>query len=169
MHPVFRIHGNSGRQLLKKSVGRFPFDQVYSRDNDEWFAGASLNMSYNALDRHVENGLGATIALIHDSAATSTIDRISYFELLESVKLLAGYLKVNGLTSSSKVLIYMPAIPQAVIAMLACARIGATHVVVFGGFAAPELAIRLQDSQSDVILTANYGLEAGKKIDYLKF
>jgi propionyl-CoA synthetase len=145
-----------------------PFDQIYSRSKDEWFAGAELNMAYNALDRHVENGLGKNIALIHDSAAMNTVSKFSYDELLQSVKLLAGYLRENGVSSVSKVLIYMPAIPQAVIAMLACARIGAMHTVVFGGFAAPELAVRIQDSESDVILTASYGLENTKKIDYLK-
>jgi propionyl-CoA synthetase len=156
------------RAAAAEIAWKTPYDQVYSRSRDEWFAGGELNMAYNALDRHVEKGNGHHLALIYDSAATNTICKFSYAELLASVKLLAGYLRNNGISSSSKVLIYIPAIPQAVIAMLACARIGAVHTVVFGGFAARELAVRLQDSKSDVIITASYGLENTRKIDYLK-
>ena len=125
-------------------------------------------MCYNTLDRHVINGKGSATALVHDSPATISTTKFTYNQLLESVQILAGLLRSNGIDHTSKVLIYMPAIPQAVVSMLACARIGATHVVVFGGFASPELALRLQDSRADAILAASYGLEPGKTIDYLE-
>ncbi len=107
-----------------------------------WFAGGEINTCYNALDRHVEAGNGAPTALIYDSPVTDTKARYSYAELLDEVSTFAGALAARGVSRGSRVIIYMPMIPQTVVAMLACARIGAIHSVVFGGFAADELPPR---------------------------
>ena len=104
-----------------------------------WFKNSLINMCYNCVDKHVNNGSGNNIAIIHDSPVTSTISKITYNELLDSVKRFAGVLKEHGVTKGDKVMIYMPNIPEAATAMLACSRIGAIHVVVFGGFAPAEL------------------------------
>ena len=112
-----------------------------------WFAGGVLNSCYNALDLHVENGRGEQVALIYDSPVTSTIKKFSYRELRDTVARCAGGLKKIGIGKGDRVVIYMPMIPEAVIAMLACARIGAIHSVVFGGFASKELARRINDDQ----------------------
>ena len=110
-----------------------------------WFSGGILNTCYNALDRHVVNGRGDQPALIYDSAVTDTVVTYTYRELLDEVARFAGVLDRAGVGKGDRVVVYMPMIPQAVIAMLACARIGAIHSVVFGGFAAKELANRIDD------------------------
>ncbi|MBN2569307.1 MAG: propionyl-CoA synthetase [Deltaproteobacteria bacterium] len=132
----------------------------------KWFSGGELNTCYNALDYHVENGRGDQAAIIYDCPVTSTIRRITYKELLESVAKFAGILSALGVEKEDTVIIYMPMIPEAVVAMLACARIGAVHSVVFGGFAPNELAIRVDDAKPKVIVSASCGIEGKKVIPY---
>ncbi|EXF24544.1 propionyl-CoA synthetase [Nesterenkonia sp. AN1] len=132
-----------------------------------WFPDARLNLSYNCLDRHVEAGRGDQAALIYDSAVTGTVHSYSYAELTAEVAQCAGMLTELGVGAGDRVIIYLPMIPQAPIAMLACARIGAVHSVVFGGFAAKELASRIDDASPDVLLTATGGIEPTRKVEYL--
>ncbi|MFW0792418.1 propionyl-CoA synthetase [Gordonia sp. CPCC 205515] len=132
-----------------------------------WFPDASLNTAYNALDRHVAAGNGDRAALIWDSAMVGTTRTYSYAELLDQVSRFAGVLAGHGVSAGDRVVIYMPMIPEAAIAMLACARIGAVHSVVFGGFAAPELATRIDDAEPVAIVTASGGLEPGRTVEYL--
>lgn len=132
-----------------------------------WFQDGALNLSVNALDRHVDAGRGEDIALIFDSAMTGQVSRFSYRELRDHTAQFAGALRQRGVGHGDRVIVYMPMIPEAVIAMLACARIGAVHSVVFGGFAATELATRLADTGAKVIVTASGGLEPGKQVDYV--
>jgi len=131
-----------------------------------WFAGGRLNTCYNALDRHVEAGRGEQTALIHDSPVTDTIRHYSYRELRDTVARLAGVLQAHGVASGDRVIIYMPMVPEAAMAMLACARIGVIHSVVFGGFSSAELAKRIDDAQPKMILSASCGIEPGRVIEY---
>ena len=131
-----------------------------------WFRGGELNTCYNALDFHIDNGLGDQLAMIYDSPVTNTIKKYTYSELRDEVALFAGALANQGVQKGDRVIIYMPMIPPAVIAMLACARIGAVHSVVFGGFAAKELAVRIDDAKPKVIVTASCGIEVKKVIPY---
>jgi len=131
-----------------------------------WFAGGRFNTCYNALDRHVENGRADQAALIYDSPVTGTVRSYSYRELRDLVAGFAGALRAQGVKTGDRVIVYMPMVPEAAIAMLACARIGAVHSVVFGGFAAPELAKRIDDAQPVLIVSASCGIEAGRIIEY---
>ena len=131
-----------------------------------WFVGGEFNTCYNAVDRHVESGRGDQAAIIHDSPITDSKRTISYNELLDQVSRFAGVLAQHGAKKGDRVIIYMPMIPEAAIAMLACARIGAIHSVVFGGFAANELATRIDDAKPDLIVTASCGIEPGRVIAY---
>ncbi len=131
-----------------------------------WFVGGEFNTCYNAIDRHVEAGRGDQAAIIHDSPITDSKRSISYNELLDQVSRFAGVLARHGAKKGDRVIIYMPMIPEAAIAMLACARIGAIHSVVFGGFAANELATRIDDAKPDIIVTASCGIEPGRVIAY---
>ncbi len=139
-----------------------PATGVYGR----WFAGAKLNTCYNALDRHVARGRGGQAALIYDSPVTATVASYSYEEMLFEVATLAAILQDFGVGKGDRVIIYMPLVPEAVFAMLACARIGAVHSVVFGGFAAKELAKRIDDAKPKVILSASCGIEPGRIVKY---
>ncbi|MDA9855344.1 propionyl-CoA synthetase [Paracoccaceae bacterium] len=132
----------------------------------EWYTDSLVNTCYNAVDRHVENGRAAQIALIYDSPITGTKDFITFQQLRDKTALLAGALLAKGVTKGDRVIIYMPMVLEAVIAMLACARIGAIHSVVFGGFAANELAVRIDDAQPKAILAASCGMEPGRIIAY---
>ncbi|MBN1636176.1 MAG: AMP-binding protein, partial [Deltaproteobacteria bacterium] len=132
----------------------------------QWFKGGKLNTCYNVLDYHVENGRGDQAAIIYDSPLTETIKSISYRELLDAVAKFAGVLKSLGVEKGDRVVIYMPMIPETVTAMLACARIGAVHSVVFGGFAPNELAIRIDDAKPKVMLSASCGIEPKGPISY---
>ena len=125
-----------------------------------------LNTCYNALDRHVESGRANQPALIYDSPVTGTVETFTYRELLDRVARFAGVLAGQGVQKGDRVIIYMPMVPETVIAMLACARIGAIHSVVFGGFAAHELANRISDAQPKVIVSASCGIEFGRVIPY---
>jgi propionyl-CoA synthetase len=131
-----------------------------------WFPGGRLNTCFNALDRHVEAGRGAQAALIYDSPMTGQVRSFSFKELRDLVARFAGVLAGQGVRAGDRVVIYMPMVPEAVIAMLACARIGAIHSVVFGGFAARELATRLDDAKPKVIVAASCGLEPGRTVQY---
>ena len=132
----------------------------------QYFAGGTLNVSENCLDRHVDAGRGEQLALIWDSAMTGVVERITYRALRDRVARLAGALAARGVGYGDRVVIYMPMIPSAVVAMLACARIGAIHSVVFGGFAAAELAKRIEDAAPKAILSASCGLEPGRTVAY---
>jgi len=146
-----------------------PYTQVLD-DSDKpfyrWFKGGELNTCYNAIDYHVRMGRGDQLALIHDSPVTGTTEKITYRELLSSVSKFAGVLRSFGVKKGDTVIIYMPTIPQAAIGMLACARIGAVHSVVFGGFAPNELAVRIDDAKPKLILSASCGIEGKKVIEY---
>ena len=145
------------------------WDRVLDDSNPpfyRWFAGGSLNTCFNAVDRHVDAGRGEQVALIYDSPVTDTIRKITYRELQDSVAKLAGALAGLGVGKGDRVIIYMPVMPEAAMAMLACARLGAVHSVVFGGFAAPELATRIDDAQPKVILSASCGIEVQRVIPY---
>jgi propionyl-CoA synthetase len=143
------------KKIFDKSMG------LYGR----WFAGGVLNTCYNALDRHIATR-GNQLALIHDSPLTNTITKFTYAELLDEVKTLGAVMQDLGVAKGDRVILYMPMVPQAMIAMLACARIGAVHSVVFGGFAAKELATRIEDAQPKLILSASCGLEPGRIVKY---
>ncbi|MDR8020269.1 AMP-binding protein [Nesterenkonia aerolata] len=132
-----------------------------------WFPDGQLNVAYNALDRHVEAGRGEQPALIHDSATTGTQTTYTYSELTDEVARTAGMLAELGVGKGDRVIIYLPMVPQAPIAMLACARLGAVHSVVFGGFSARELASRIDDATPDVVLTASGGIEPKRRVEYL--
>jgi len=145
-----------------------PWESVFDESNAplyRWFAGARLNTCYNALDRHVERR-GEQAALIYDSPVTGNQQIYSYAELRDAVALFAGALKKLGAEKGDRIVIYMPMIPEAVIAMLACARIGTVHSVVFGGFAANELAARIDDAKPKLMVAASCGIEPGRIVDY---
>jgi propionyl-CoA synthetase len=131
-----------------------------------WFPDGELNTAWLALDFHVEQGRGAQTALIYDSPVTGTVRRFSYLELRDAVALCAGMLAGLGVCKGERVLLYMPMVPEAAIAMLACARLGAIHSVVFGGFAAHELAVRIDDATPSVVLTASCGIEIDRVLPY---
>jgi propionyl-CoA synthetase len=132
----------------------------------QWFTGAELNTCYNAIDIHVEQGRGDQLAIIYDSPVSDTKRTYTYAQLLEQVSKFAGVLKNQGVAKGDRVIIYMPMIPEAIIAMLACARLGAVHSVVFGGFAPNELATRIDDAKPKVIVSASCGIEGKKIIAY---
>ncbi len=132
----------------------------------KWFSDGEMNTCFNALDRHVANGLGESTALIYDSPVSQSKATYSYRELLDQVARFAGVLRDLGVQKGDRVVIYMPMIPQAVVAMLACARLGAVHSVVFGGFAAHELALRIEDAKPKVVVTASCGIEVNRVIEY---
>lgn len=132
----------------------------------EWFADAKVNTCWNAVDRHVEAGRGDQTAIIYDSPVTGTKEHISYSDLKFRVAGLAGALKAQGVSKGDRVIIYMPMVPQALEAMLACGRIGAVHSVVFGGFAANELAVRIDDATPKAVIAASCGIEPGRIVEY---
>ncbi len=142
---------------------------ILTTDEDglyRWYEGGKLNTCYLALDYHIEQGRGEQVALIYDSPVTQTKKQFTYIQMRDEVAHLAGILRGLGVTKGDRVIIYMPLVPEATFAMLACARLGAIHSVVFGGFAAHELAIRIDDATPKVILTASAGLEFDKIIEY---
>ncbi len=146
-----------------------PYDRVLDDSNPpfyKWFPGGELNTCYNALDVHIEKGFGDRTAVIYDSPVTDTIKKFSYSELRDRVAKVAGMLKALGVVKGGRVIIYMPMIPEALIGMLACARLGAIHSVVFGGFAPKELAVRIEDAKPTVILSASCGIEVKRVLQY---
>ncbi len=145
------------------------WDKVLDDSNKpfyRWFVGGETNSCYNALDYHIEKGRGDQYALIYDSPVTDTIKKFTYNELRDTVARFAGCLAAQGVTKGDRVIIYMPMIPEAAVAMLACARIGAIHSVVFGGFAAKELATRIEDAKPKVIVSASCGIEVKRVVEY---
>ncbi|CAG9809214.1 unnamed protein product [Chironomus riparius] len=146
------------------------YNQVLDNSNPpftKWFCGGYLNACYNCIDRHVANGNGNKVALIQDSPITNTIRRVTYSELLDTISRLAGGLKKLGVGKGDRVVIYMPLIPEVVIAMLATVRIGAVHSVVFGGFASSELSTRIEHAEPKVVISASCGVEPNKVIPYI--
>ncbi|MGO9140590.1 MAG: propionyl-CoA synthetase [Streptosporangiaceae bacterium] len=132
-----------------------------------WFADGALNTCFNALDRHVRDGRGDQAALIYDSPVTGTGRTLTYRQLLDEVARFAGVLRDLGTGAGDRVVIYMPMVPEAIVAMLACARLGAVHSVVFGGFAAPELAARIDDAAPKVVVSASCGIETSRVLEYM--
>ena len=146
-----------------------PWDKVFDAGAGvygRWFTGAECNTCYNALDRHVASGRADQVALIHDSPITGTIKKFTYAELLAEVNALASVLRDHDIGKGDRVILYMPMVTEAAIAMLACARLGAIHSVVFGGFAAKELATRIDDATPKLIVSASCGIEPGRFIAY---
>ncbi len=156
------------REAKQIDWDRFP-SKALSDENAplyEWFADGMVNTCHNAVDRHVTEGRAHDVAIIHDSPVTESRTEITYADLLGRVARLAGALKARGVTKGDRVVIYMPMIPEALEAMLACARIGAIHCVVFGGFAAHELAVRIDDCKPKAILAGSCGIEPGRVVAY---
>ncbi|WP_435229924.1 propionate-CoA ligase PrpE [Pseudopelagicola sp. nBUS_20] len=147
---------------------RAPSKALFTKDNDlyEWFADAKVNTCWNAVDRHVKAGRGDQIAIIYDSPIAACKREISFRQLRDRVASLAGALRAKGIEKGDRVIIYMPMVPEAIEAMLACTRIGAVHSVVFGGFAANELAVRIDDAKPKAIIAASCGLEPGRVVHY---
>jgi propionyl-CoA synthetase len=146
-----------------------PYEKVFDDSQKpfyRWFPGGELNTCYNAVDYHAENSRGPQTAIIYDSPVTDTITKITYTELRNLVSRFAGVLSSNGVKKGDTVILYMPMIPEALVAMLACARIGAIHSVVFGGFAPHELAIRIDDARPRLIISASCGIEGKKVLEY---
>jgi propionyl-CoA synthetase len=164
---------NNPEAFWKEQANALPWfkepEKVLSQDEHgihHWFADAKMNTSYMALDHHVENGRADQAAIIYDSPVTNTQKTYTFRELRDEVALCAGMLKELGVEKGDRVIVYMPMIPEAAIAMYACARLGAIHSVVFGGFAAPELAVRIDDAAPKVILSASCGIEIKRVIEY---
>ena len=156
-----------------KAADRIHWYRKWDRIRDDsrapfhkWFVGGTLNTCYNAVDLHIERGRGKQPALIYDSPVTNTTRILTYMQLRDAVARVAEGLKNNGIDKGDRVIIYMPMVPEAVIAMLACARIGAIHSVVFGGFAAKELATRIDDAKPKLIFSASCGIEVDRIIAY---
>ena len=146
----------------------FP-ETILSQDEHgfyRWFSGGKLNTSYLALDVHIEEGRGGQVAMIYDSPTTNTQQKFTFLELRDEVAKFAGGLKNLGVEKGDRVILYMPMVPEAAIAMLACARLGAVHSVVFGGFAPNELAVRIDDATPKVLVTASCGIEFARVIEY---
>jgi propionyl-CoA synthetase len=145
------------------------WDKVLDESNKpfyRWFTGGEVNTCYNAIDRHVSNGRGNQVALIYDSPVTQTTQSFTFQDLQTRIAKCAGALASLGVSKGDRVIIYMPMIPEAVIAMLATARLGAVHSVVFGGFASPELAARIDDAKPEIVVTASCGIEPGRLVAY---
>jgi len=147
-----------------------PWQKVLDNSNPpftKWYVGGYLNACYNSIDRHILAGRGAKVALIHDSPLTGTVRRVTYQELYDQIILLAGGLAKMGVVKGDRVVIYMPLIPETIIAMLAIVRLGAIHSVVFGGFAARELCSRIEHVEPKLVIASNVGVEPGKVVPYL--
>jgi propionyl-CoA synthetase len=170
---VYRRSLNDPEQFWADAARQIDWAEPWERVLDDsrapfyrWFAGGRLNTCFNALDRHVERGRAEQPALIYDSPLTGTTATFTYRELRDAVARFAGALAAEGVGRGDRVIVYMPMVPEAVIAMLACARLGAVHSVVFGGFAANELASRIEDARPKVIVSASCGLEPGRVVAY---
>jgi len=170
---IYRTSINDPEGFWGTAAAELEWQKPYDRVLDDthppfyrWFPGGELNICYNALDRHVAAGHGDRMALIYDSPVTDTIKSFTYTELTNAVAHFAGALAHFGVTRGDRIIIYMPMVPEAVIAMLACARIGAIHSVVFGGFAASELAKRIDDTKPKLVVSASCGIDGSKLIPY---
>src|ERR1044071_8249356 len=157
--------GEAARDITWFEQPKTVFDPnagIYGR----WFVGGVCNTCFNAVDRHVDGGRGDQAAIIYDSPLAGVKRSITYHRLLTETQVLAGMLRDLGVQKGDRVILYMPMVPEAAIGMLACARIGAIHSVVFGGFAPKELATRIEDCQPKLILTASCGIEPGRIVTY---
>ena len=159
---------NEAARLDWHKAPQTAFQRIEQGDNfgDRWYPDGVVNSCHNCLDRHVEAGNGARIALIYDSPLTGTQEKLSYQNLLERVQAVAAMLQAHGVEKGDRIIIYMPMIAETAIAALACARLGAVHSIVFGGFAAAELATRIDDAKPKLIMAASCGLEPGRVIPY---
>ena len=170
---VYRFAQNNPEEFWGIAAEQLYWEKRWEQVRDDsnppfyrWFVGGSLNTCYNCLDRHIDRGRGKQLALIYDSPVTNTIQHFTYRELRDEVARVAGALKTQGVAAGDRVILYMPMVPEAVIGMLACARLGAVHSVVFGGFAAKELATRIDDAKPTLILSASCGIEGDRVIPY---
>ena len=170
---VYRAALDDPHTFWAEAAGQLHWDRPWDRVLDDrqaplyrWFSGGQLNTCYNAIDRHVAGGRGQQAAVIYDSPVTNTTRTITYAELLDEVARFAGVLHSLGVRKGDRVIIYMPMTPEALVGMYACARIGAVHSVVFGGFAPHELAVRIDDAEPTVILTASCGIEVQRIVPY---
>ena len=170
---VYRRSLDDPEGFWAEAAAAIDWDEPWERVLDDsrapfyrWFSGGRLNTCHNALDRHVENGRADQLALIYDSPVTGTAAALTYRELRDAVARFAGALAAQGVQAGDRVVVYMPMVPEAVVAMLACARIGAIHSVVFGGFAAHELASRIEDAQPKVVVSASCGIEPATLVAY---
>src|SRR5919198_3581295 len=170
---VYRRSLDDPEAFWAEAAAAIDWDEPWERVLDgsrapfsRWFAGGRMNTCHNALDRHVEHGRADQAALIYDSPVTDTVATFTYAELRDAVARFAGALAAQGVGRGDRVIVYMPMVPEAVIAMLACARLGAIHSVVFGGFAANELATRIEDAKPKVIVSASCGIEPGRLVEY---
>jgi propionyl-CoA synthetase len=170
---IYRHSLDDPETFWAEAAAAIDWDEPWARVLDEsrapfyrWFTGGRLNTCHNALDRHVEGGRADQLALIYDSPVTGTTAAFTYRELRDAVARFAGALAAEGVGHGDRVIVYMPMVPEAVIAMLACARIGAVHSVVFGGFAAHELATRIDDAKPKVIVSASCGVEPSRLVHY---
>ena len=170
---IYRRSLDHREEFWAEAAAAIDWDKRWDRVLDDtrppfyrWFPGARLNICWNALDRHIAAGHGDRVALIYDSPVTDTVASFTYRELRGRVERFAGALRGLGVAEGDRVLVYMPMVPEAAVAMLACARIGAIHSVVFGGFAAHELATRIDDAKPKVIVSASCGVEVNRVIPY---
>ncbi|SCK56811.1 propionyl-CoA synthetase [Streptomyces sp. WMMB 322] len=170
---IFRASVSDRERFWLDAAGALDWDRAPSRALDDsrppfyrWFPDGELNVCHNALDRHCEAGHGSRAALIHDSPVTGTKTTYTYERLRDEVAVFAGVLRDAGVSVGDRVVIYMPMVPEAAVAMLACARLGAVHSVVFGGFAAKELAVRIDDASPTVVVSASCGIEGSRVIEY---
>jgi len=170
---VYKRSRENPEEFWAEAAGAIEWHKPWDRVLDDsrppfyrWFAGGELNTCHNALDRHVAAGRGDQLALIYDSPVTDTRGSFTYSDLTHRVARLAGAIRSLGVEKGDRVVIYMPMVPETVMAMLACARIGAIHSVVFGGFAAKELATRIDDAKPRLIMSASCGIEVKKVIPY---
>jgi propionyl-CoA synthetase len=170
---VYRRSLEDPEGFWAEAAAAIDWDEPWERVLDDsrapfyrWFTGGRLNTCHNAVDRHVEGGRADQLALIHDSPVTGTTATFTYCELRDAVARFAGALAAEGVGRGDRVVIYMPMVPETVIAMLACARVGAVHSVVFGGFAAPELASRIEDARPKVVVSASCGIEPAGIVAY---
>ncbi|XP_045555892.1 acyl-CoA synthetase short-chain family member 3, mitochondrial isoform X1 [Salmo salar] len=171
---AFRTARDDPEQFWSEAAQNVTWFEPWSRTMDngdaifpKWFAGGKLNVCYNAVDRHVESGRGDQPAIIYDSPVTGTKQTITFRELQEQVSRLAGVLVKHGVWKGDLVVIYMPMVPQAMFTMLACARIGAPHSLIFGGFASKELSVRIDHAKPKMIVTASFGIEPGRRVEYI--
>ncbi|MCB2224139.1 MAG: propionyl-CoA synthetase [Actinobacteria bacterium] len=172
-HEMYRRSMDDPEGFWGEAAAAVDFTEPWTRVLDDsdppfyrWFPGARLNTCFNALDRHVEAGNGDRTALVYDSPVTGTVRTFTYAELTDEVARFAGALRAQGVEQGDRVVVYMPMVPEAAIAMLACARIGAVHSVVFGGFAPKELATRIDDARPRVIVSASCGIEPNRIVEY---
>ena len=172
-HDVYQGWKADPESFWKEQAGEIdwftPFDKVFDADEGvygRWFTGATCNTCYNAIDRHVERGRAGQAAIIYDSPITGSQRTITYEELKDEVEALASVMQDKGISKGDRVIIYMPMVPEAAFAMLACARLGAIHSVVFGGFAARELATRIDDATPKMIISASCGIEPNRVVAY---